>query len=430
MGNRPNRPSPMFTEEDLDRLWRSMPGCTDDEFDHMVRMCERTRLDPFARQIYAVKRWDSKAKREAYQVQVSIDGFRLVAERTGKYAGQLGPHWCGEDGEWRDVWISDAPPVAARVGVLRSDFKEPLYGVARWDSYVQTSKEGRPMAMWGKMGDLMISKCAESVALRRAFPMELSGLYTADEMAQAERAEEAVGHNEQGRPTPAEPRPSAPKPSTAPAAVVGNPELEDAKKALWDAVEAWGGGKTTTAVRNDFWSVVRRSGYTKAKPPVATDYHAMAAACDRMRAEGVSFDAWISGDHAPARAPAATPPAGGKPDALCMSKEALKGLVAKWNGKSPKVNAEAFVALVAAWGFTADKQPTADEWQAMWEWAELIRGEQPDMPFTDYVTMVSQRAPGPVTRPMGFAERAQASIDLEESKAKRNGTKAHIYEPT
>ena len=160
------------------------------DLDVFMHYCQRTGLDPFTRQIYMIGRNVRQGNQwvTRWTIQTAIDGARLIARRAADRDGSTystsGPFWCGTDGKWVDVWLKPTPPAAAKyvVHYKGGDFT----GVVRYDAYKAVNKKGEVIGLWGKMADTMLAKCAEALALRKAFPQDLSGLYVSEEMQQAD----------------------------------------------------------------------------------------------------------------------------------------------------------------------------------------------------------------------------------------------------
>lgn len=162
-------------------------------FFHVVK---RTGLDPFARQIYMIGRRQKDGDRWVTKqtIQTGIDGYRLIgrraADRRGERISVSAPEWAHEDGTWRPVWSPKwGLPVAARVTVRRDG--EEFVGVALFDEYKQTRRDGNLTSMWAQRPAGQIAKCAEALAWRMAFPQDLASVYVEDEMHQASNPEPA-----------------------------------------------------------------------------------------------------------------------------------------------------------------------------------------------------------------------------------------------
>lgn len=171
----------------LEELAPFCEGFSKDQLQQAHNICHEYQLTPMKRQIHfslrSKKVGEGQYKKELTYL-VTVDGLRGIAERGNKYEGQVGPFWCGPDGQWVDVWLKPGYPSAAKVGVNKAGFREPLYAVAKFEEYSQKDKGGNPTQMWAKMPAVMVAKCAEALALRRAFPDETNGLYTVEEMEQ------------------------------------------------------------------------------------------------------------------------------------------------------------------------------------------------------------------------------------------------------
>lgn len=160
-----------FSREKIDLIKRTIAAdASDDELQLFLYTAKRTGLDPLARQIYAIKRGGKMT------IQTGIDGYRVIADRTGKLAGISDYEFDSEEGKF---------PKKATVTVKKvvNGAIAEFTATARWGEYNAGG------SMWAKMPYLMLGKCAEALALRKAFPADLSGIYTTEEMQQADSAQ-------------------------------------------------------------------------------------------------------------------------------------------------------------------------------------------------------------------------------------------------
>lgn len=148
----------------------------------LVFHSKRTGLDLLAGQLIGVRRSGKMT------IQTGIDGLRVIAQRSTQYDGQDPPVYYDENGNEYAAWLKSTPPIAAKVCVYRKDFSRPTCEVALWAEYYP--KSGDYTGLWDKYSTVMLAKCAEARALRKAFPNDIGRIYANEEMQKADRLEE------------------------------------------------------------------------------------------------------------------------------------------------------------------------------------------------------------------------------------------------
>jgi len=172
-----------FIPEQIELIKRTVAkGTSDDELQLFLHIAKKSGLDPFAKQIYAVMRWDSSQKRNVMSIQTGIDGYRVIAERSDKYAPGRAPT---HEYDANNKLVSST----AYIKKLVAGTWHEISATAYYSEYVALTKEGVPNSFWRTKPHIMLDKCAEALALRRAFPNDLSGIYTREEMQQANNPE-------------------------------------------------------------------------------------------------------------------------------------------------------------------------------------------------------------------------------------------------
>lgn len=167
------------------------------EVDFVQAQAERLGLDVMTKQMHV---WKDRVGQII--LMVGIDGLRLVARRTGKFRGRSDPEWLHHEHGWVDAWVYDGNPLAARVRVYHADYLDkPMTGLAVWAEAVQTRYDEKlnqrvPNSKWTQQPAHMLAKVAEAMALRAAFPAELAGVYTDDEISRADQMMQDTGDPE------------------------------------------------------------------------------------------------------------------------------------------------------------------------------------------------------------------------------------------
>lgn len=255
-----------WNQQRIDFIRKQYGGAPDAQIDVFLHICRSRRLSPEEKHIYLVSRAGD------WVIQTGIDGYRLMADRSGLYAGSDDPTYELDDNEM---------PTKATVTVWKmiGGQRCPFTASARWVEYYPGDKQG---FMWKRMPFLMIGKCAEALALRKAFPAELSGIYTDAEMDQA------------GREPAGQPRAAASE-QAKPAATKS---IARGKSAAVDWTAMWTQLRARKIDGETYESIVGKSATSFGTPEKALEALAKAAAASESQAAESGDDDPVDAEYA------------------------------------------------------------------------------------------------------------------------------------
>lgn len=181
-------PGALSERELLDVLRSSLyPGAGNDSLGLVISYCAAAKLDVMQKPVHIVPMWNSAAGKMVDTIMPGIALYRITAARSGVLAGITEPEY-GPDVTEAIGGVSVTFPQWCRVTVKRrlltgelAEFTSREFWKENYATKGGKEKSPAPNAMWAKRPYAQIAKCAESQALRRAFP-EMCSAPTAEEM--------------------------------------------------------------------------------------------------------------------------------------------------------------------------------------------------------------------------------------------------------
>lgn len=170
-----------FSEEEI-KILKSLlcPSITDAELSLFGKVCAQTGLNPFLKQIHAVKRKNTQKDgtvTEIMTIQTAADGYRLIADRSGRYCPGREPTFTyDKEGN-----------LFSATSYIKKQTKDGTWHEVSATAVLSEYRPTYKNQFWDNKPHLMLAKCAEVAVIKKSFPNETSAIHSDEEMMQADK---------------------------------------------------------------------------------------------------------------------------------------------------------------------------------------------------------------------------------------------------